>query len=450
MSTTYLQHHGILGQRWGVRNGPPYPLDYADHSSAEKSKNPRSRIGGGSESTKKRKKPSPAVEKAKTAAKEIGRRIYRETRADHDFDSIRIQSKLAKEEKSQAAHRRAMQLAQEKVSKNKRKKGFFYNLDKDKVSAERQMVNSSERKIASIIREAEKKGFNIETTDVKRYAVADKLKFAYIRGGVADLLFTALMTRKGAFQPSKSYHVTKPVEDKKENPKKQSVEEIMKNTDFSKVPTKSASVFGALKKSYSSIKSEKDKNKQASQNIKNQSNSAVDDYVKSHEKEFMTDVTKVMENMGGNGNNWNLLYRHADEIVKDIKKQHPNISTNDIRKQVNKSLERKFDDIYEGHTIEELEDKYLKKKQSNEKTTSNSSTNKAPSKSELTRRLQSNNESDVNIALSYLSGLAERNEISESEFNKLVGEAAKKYDIGVVESNGGRYLMVYDRKKRKH
>jgi len=22
-----LQHHGILGQKWGRRNGPPYPLD---------------------------------------------------------------------------------------------------------------------------------------------------------------------------------------------------------------------------------------------------------------------------------------------------------------------------------------------------------------------------------------------------------------------------------------
>ena len=23
----YLMHHGIKGQKWGVRNGPPYPLD---------------------------------------------------------------------------------------------------------------------------------------------------------------------------------------------------------------------------------------------------------------------------------------------------------------------------------------------------------------------------------------------------------------------------------------
>lgn len=27
-----LYHHGIDGQRWGVRHGPPYPLDRADHN----------------------------------------------------------------------------------------------------------------------------------------------------------------------------------------------------------------------------------------------------------------------------------------------------------------------------------------------------------------------------------------------------------------------------------
>ena len=32
----YLAHHGILGQKWGQRNGPPYPLKDEDHSKAEK------------------------------------------------------------------------------------------------------------------------------------------------------------------------------------------------------------------------------------------------------------------------------------------------------------------------------------------------------------------------------------------------------------------------------
>ena len=36
-----LAHHGILGQKWGKRNGPPYPLDASDHSAQEK------RLNGG-------------------------------------------------------------------------------------------------------------------------------------------------------------------------------------------------------------------------------------------------------------------------------------------------------------------------------------------------------------------------------------------------------------------
>lgn len=31
----HLEHHGILGQKWGKRNGPPYPLKEGDHSKEE-------------------------------------------------------------------------------------------------------------------------------------------------------------------------------------------------------------------------------------------------------------------------------------------------------------------------------------------------------------------------------------------------------------------------------
>lgn len=43
---TYLQHHGIKGQKWGVRNGPPYPLGSGQKTSAEKKQSGSSTLSG--------------------------------------------------------------------------------------------------------------------------------------------------------------------------------------------------------------------------------------------------------------------------------------------------------------------------------------------------------------------------------------------------------------------
>ena len=44
----YISHHGILGQRWGTKNGPPYPLGSGDHSASEKKAGWRSSLSGNS------------------------------------------------------------------------------------------------------------------------------------------------------------------------------------------------------------------------------------------------------------------------------------------------------------------------------------------------------------------------------------------------------------------
>lgn len=43
----FLAHHGIMGQRWGKKNGPPYPLSAGAHSASEKKAGWRKSLAGG-------------------------------------------------------------------------------------------------------------------------------------------------------------------------------------------------------------------------------------------------------------------------------------------------------------------------------------------------------------------------------------------------------------------
>lgn len=56
MNNNELYHHGILGQRWGHRNGPPYPLDAGDHSASEKKAGWRKSLGKSAGSKSKSEK----------------------------------------------------------------------------------------------------------------------------------------------------------------------------------------------------------------------------------------------------------------------------------------------------------------------------------------------------------------------------------------------------------
>ena len=85
--TNELYHHGILGQKWGKKNGPPYPLKASKHSSSEKKAGWRKSLDSSEKETynqSKIKKPSfslsskqkKAIAVAVGAALVVGTGIY--------------------------------------------------------------------------------------------------------------------------------------------------------------------------------------------------------------------------------------------------------------------------------------------------------------------------------------------------------------------------------------
>lgn len=53
MSDIWLAHHGIAGQKWGHRQGPPYPLKERNHSSAERKAGWKKSLDSATQITKK-------------------------------------------------------------------------------------------------------------------------------------------------------------------------------------------------------------------------------------------------------------------------------------------------------------------------------------------------------------------------------------------------------------
>lgn len=132
----YLEHNGILGQKWGKKNGPPYPLGKGDHSAAEKNaakaagvKVGKSSGKGSIENVKKNKKP-PLTEEEKRLKAE-------EARLKGDSKNInKYMDKLTTDELRDAQARAQIKksLAEEKQSKaDKEKKEAMLSGDKEKV-----------------------------------------------------------------------------------------------------------------------------------------------------------------------------------------------------------------------------------------------------------------------------------------------------------------------------
>lgn len=85
-----LKHHGILGMKWGRRNGPPYPLGASDHSASEKKAGWQKSLSDG-ESASARKKARYVRKESKKVDKYYKKDIKRA-----DKETARAEKKYSK------------------------------------------------------------------------------------------------------------------------------------------------------------------------------------------------------------------------------------------------------------------------------------------------------------------------------------------------------------------
>lgn len=172
---SYISHHGILGQKWGNRNGPPYPLGGGDYTEAEKKAIYTKRRRGNSIYNKKHF--DEVLESDKTTLSTLS---YDKDRTKGTDMFYATHNTLDKHQYNALFNRKIPQTIYDEIG-NPIGTGMFmkYRIDN---SIKRDLKVASEDSGAEVFRQLYKKDrdfYNFVTDDerMQNYFVSDKYKF---------------------------------------------------------------------------------------------------------------------------------------------------------------------------------------------------------------------------------------------------------------------------------
>lgn len=122
----YLIHYGILGQKWGKRNGPPYPLSSEQQSSSER----KAKAGRWFNPTVKGGKDKPNISPAEKIAKESknisdsSKDILNKFKSSNSNQSSKAAQKMSDEELRRAINRIELERRYDSLTREDTKDGF--------------------------------------------------------------------------------------------------------------------------------------------------------------------------------------------------------------------------------------------------------------------------------------------------------------------------------------
>ena len=156
----FLAHHGIMGQRWGKKNGPPYPLSAGDHSASEKKAGWRKSLAAAGRGTVK-------------VAKAVGRGTVKTAKFVNKA-AVRMGVKPKKLMSDEEIAYSINRLRQEKAYKRALKGKF--------VSVEEAERNKGKGAVSQLMGAIGKEVIIPTTVGALRYALATKLAGEHIEG----------------------------------------------------------------------------------------------------------------------------------------------------------------------------------------------------------------------------------------------------------------------------
>ena len=161
-----LYHHGIKGQQWGKRNGPPYPLGSGDHSAREKKAGWRSSL-----------KSKDVYNQARSAARSAKKDHAKAYNKAYNYSALHPVSQYVKGSKS---NKKSKELWDDEKAKSITYKEAVKKLNSTKNAYKADRNERSNKEIANILGVSEK-----DAEQIKKYAKIVGISLATTAGLVA-------------------------------------------------------------------------------------------------------------------------------------------------------------------------------------------------------------------------------------------------------------------------